>query len=193
VKKIAFGLAALLISASPALAQVSPKAVAGAWHSATFVPKAADQSGRGFTIAGDVGVGIQHDAFFEATEVGLGGVNVSAGWFVSDKLAVMFRATGTRVTFSDANIVQTSGVIGGVIQYWVSDKIAIEAGAGSGWWSDDNNTSDRGFGLILGVQCIVWERGSHHLFISGEYLPVLTDSKVHNFAVTFGYQFFKKS
>lgn len=198
MKKIAFGLAALLLSASPALAQVSPKAAEGAMRSATFVPKAAAQTGRGFTIMADVGFGMQHDPFFGQTEFGVAGLNVAGGWFVTERLAILGRYTSTRVTFIDeSEVKQSSGVAGGVIQYWMSDRAAIEVGGGSGWWTDkfeDGDTdSDRGFGLILAVRFVIFERGSHHMLVGAEYLPVFTDSKVHNFAITFAYQFFKKS
>jgi hypothetical protein len=185
---------------------VSPNAVASAWNSPTFAPTASSidfsttpapkaaamGGGHGFTFIADGGLGIQHDPFFGETQMGFA-YNVGAGWFITDKLAVMGRFKSNRVNFSDFEIVQTSGVAGGVIQYWASPKVAIEAGAGSGWWSDDNGDSDHGFGLIVGVQFVVFDRGAHHLLVGAEYIPVLTSDKVHNIAVTFAYQFFKRS
>ena len=150
----------------------------------------------------DGGFGLQHDTFFEETAMGFSGLNVGAGWFVTDKLAVMFRWTGTVVNFDDFGTHQASGVIGGVVQYWATDKVAIEAGGGSGRWRDNQDTSDTGdddkdtgFGLILGVHFVVWQNNAHHILVGAEYVPVWTkdpDFTVHNFAITGAYQWGRK-
>lgn len=206
MKKFVFGFAALLIIATPAFAQVAPQAVSGAWHSATFVstPKpaavAAAPAHKGFTFILDGGFGFQRDTDFAANGVGWSGLNVGAGWFVADNLAVMFRWTGTVVNFDDFNTHQASGVIGAAVQYWVSDKVAIEAGAGSGRVRDNKNTNDtgddfkdNGFGLILGAFFPVWQKNAHHVLIGAEYVPVFADSTtVHGVSVNAAYQWGQK-
>ncbi|HEX5068771.1 MAG TPA: outer membrane beta-barrel protein [Vicinamibacterales bacterium] len=154
---------------------------------------------QGFTFIVDGGFGLQHDSVF-GNAMGFSGLNVGAGWFVTDRMAVMFRWTGTYVNFDDFGTHQASGVIGGVIQYWASDRVAIEAGAGSGRWRDNQDTSDgsdddkdTGFGLILGAFFPVWQSGSNHVMVGAEYTPVFTDGvTVHNVGINVAYQWGKK-
>ena len=145
----------------------------------------------GFTALVDLGLGVQSDSAIEETAVGLGGLGFGVGAFLNPNLAVMFRLTGTSVTYDlGEDYGQSSGVGGGAVQYWLSDKLNVEAGAGLGYWRGDNDDSSRGLGLILGAGMSVWNRGKHNLQAGAHYLPAFTDpGTVHNFLFTLGYQF----
>jgi len=146
----------------------------------------------GFTIIGDIGVGIQQDAGIEESAVGLAGLNLGVGGFLKDDLALLFRFSGTNVNYDfgflgDYN--QVAGAAGPTLQFWPSDRFNIEAGVGMGFWSGDEE-SDRGFGVILGAGATIFNRGKHNLQIGVQYSPAFTDpGTVHNVGITLGYQF----
>lgn len=168
---IAFGVLALIAAEGTAQAQAAPD--------------------RGFTALVNVGFGIQHDSTFDNTSNGLAGLNVGVGAFLTDQLAVMFRISGTNVTHDLGlfEIDQISGTVGGTVQYWASDRVYVEAGAGAGFWKIEDD-SDRGLGLILGAGVSVFSRGHNSLQVGFEYAPAFTDpDPVHNIGITFGYQF----
>lgn len=145
----------------------------------------------GFTFLVNLGAGIQSDAALEETKVGIAGINFGVGGFFKPNLAILARLSGTSASYDTAfgEISQTSGVFGPSVQYWTSDKVYVEGGVGFGYWNiEDGN--DRGLGLILGAGYTVWNRGKHNLQVGVEYAPVFTDTKVHNFGFTFGYQLF---
>ncbi len=149
----------------------------------------ADRSG--FTLLVNLGVGIQNDTSLAENGVGLAGVNVGVGGFIKPNLAILGRFSGTSASYETpfGDVRQVSGVIGSTLQYWATDKVSLEGGAGLGLWSVEDE-SDRGFGLILGVGYTVWNRGKHNLQVGLEYAPVFTDGTVHNFGFTIGYQLF---
>jgi hypothetical protein len=192
---MALGLVVSLACSSPAFAQVASNtantASTAAWRTATFVPAAAQtvpMGGRGFTVMVNLGFGIQRDQFVEQTAYGLAGANVGIGAFVTDKIAILGRFSGTHATYDFFD--QTSGVVGGTVQYWVSPRVAIEGGAGLGYWSDSFGDSDIGPGLILGASFVVFSKGNHMVLAGAEYSPTFApDETVHNFGITVGYQF----
>ena len=168
MKRVLLVFAVLLFVASPAFAQAPA-------HS-------------GFTALANVGVGFQHDTFYDETPVGLA-VSFGAGVFVTDRIAVLGRYSGTSAHFDGPDLTQMSGVWGGTIQCWLNNWASIEVGGGYGRWSDEFDDSDGGFGLILAFQATVWQRGQHHIRAGVEYTPVFTDAKVHNIGVVAGYQY----
>lgn len=141
----------------------------------------------GFTFLVNMGVGVQSDSAVEETAVGLGGLNVGAGGFVTPRLAILGRVSGTFVSYDLFD--QSSAVIGPTIQFWPNNRLSVEAGAGVGSWRAEDVT-ERGLGLILGMGVSVFQRGKHNLAVGIEYAPVFTDDPVHNFGFTFGYQLF---
>jgi hypothetical protein len=208
MKRSVMFVVAVLLAATPAFAQTAaPAKTSGLWRNVSFAPapgpSATATAGvsrstpaqaaverHGFTILVNLGVGIQHDMSFEETAVGLGGANLGIGAFVNNKLAILGRFSGTNVTY-DLSGQQVSGVFGGTVQYWLSDLFHIEAGGGMGFWNWDFD-SEVGTGLILGAGVTVFDRGHHNLQVGAEYAPVFTDSaNIHNFCITFGYQFHK--
>jgi hypothetical protein len=155
------------------------------------LPAAAQDRG-GFTALVEMGVGIQNDSAIEDTAVGLAGLGFGVGGFVNPNLAVMFRLTGTNVSYDLAGLDydQSSGVAGPVVQFWLSDRVNLEGGAGYGYWRGDNDDDSRGLGLILGAGVSILNRGKHNLQVGAHYLPAFTDpGTVHNFLFTLGYQF----
>ena len=109
----------------------------------------------GFTALVDFGLGVQNDGSIEETAVGLTGVNFGIGGFLTRDVALMFRLSGTNVTYDLAggDYGQTSGVAGPALQFWLSDKFNVEAGAGVGFWRSDTDEDNQGFGSS-------WERAS---------------------------------
>ena len=76
------------------------------------------------------------------------------------------------------------------LQYWVSDRLNLEGGAGFGFRTGNYTLSDGGFGLILGAGVPIFNRGKHNLQFGVQYAPAFTDpGTVHNIGFTFGYQF----
>jgi hypothetical protein len=146
----------------------------------------------GFTALVDIGVGVQNDAAIEETEVGLAGLNYGVGGFLTEDLALMFRLSSTNVRYDLAaagDYRQVSGVGGPAVQWWLSDKFNVEAGAGFGFWSANTGEDNRGFGLLLGAGVTLLNRGKHHLQLGVQYAPAFTDpGTVHNVGFTFGYQ-----
>ena len=140
----------------------------------------------GFTLLLNLGIGFQHDRFIGRTESGLAGLNLGIGGFLTEDLALMFRASGTNVDFGGYR--QVSGVGGPTIQYWLNDHVNIEGGAGLGFWGEPG-TGDSGLGLILGLGYAFFNRGKHNLQIGVEYAPAFTEPEmIHNVGIVFGWQ-----
>ena len=147
----------------------------------------------GFTLLLNLGVGSQREGDLSA--VGLAGLNLGAGGFLTENLALMFRLSGTNATHEfgafgyDFEISQVSGVAGLTVQHWLDDRFYIEAGPGMGFWSVEELGSESGFGVILGTGVTIFNRGKHNLQLGIEYAPMFTDPTIHNLGFTFGYQF----
>lgn len=149
----------------------------------------------GFTILTNVGFGVQRDQGYEESATGLAGINLGIGGFLNNQLAVMFRISGTnaKYDFAPVDFRQVSGVAGGSIQYWTSDRVNIEAGIGLGFWRDEFYDDDQGFGIILAVNGVLARSGGHNLIAGVDYSPAFTGSgTVHNFGFTVGYQFHRR-
>lgn len=193
MKRAVFSLVALLAFAAPVRAQVPSNANSAPSGSVNF-GRAAQPAGpgaHGFTVMANMGVGFEHD-FFYGGAAGLAGPNFGIGRFITPRIAILGRFSGTAVEFDEAGFSQTSWVVGGTVQYWLTSRCAVEAGGGLGSWADEFGGSDAGGGLMFGVSYVVWEKGAHHIVAGAEYAPVLTDGKVHNVGITVGYQFFKR-
>lgn len=148
----------------------------------------------GFTLLLNMGVGWQTNEFADETATGLGGLNLGIGGFVSPKLAIMFRFSGTNVTYSNVgpnsvDINGISGTGGPVVQFWLNDYVNFEAGGGLGIANTDPGTDESGFGLILGVGLSFFHRGKNSLQVGVECSPVfVNDTTVNNMCIAFGWQ-----
>jgi hypothetical protein len=191
-------LSAMLFAATAASAQSlqtpsgQPRTAAFAMSPSLFSQGTATGR-RGFTILANIGLGFQKDQGLEDSALGLAGINLGVGGFLNPNLGVMFRFSGTNVTYDFGGfgeVDQVSGVAGPAVQYWVSDKVAVEAGAGLGYWRTPDGDTERGLGLIFGVSTVIFRNRGHNLLAGVEYAPAFTDpGTVHNFGFTFGYQF----
>lgn len=83
----------------------------------------------GFTLLLDAGLGLQHDGYFGETEAGFAGVNLGIGGFLTRDLALVFRVSGTTVSYDGLG--QTSGVGGPTAQLWLNDRLHLEGGVGA--------------------------------------------------------------
>jgi len=146
----------------------------------------------GFTLLLTLGAGYQNDAALSESAWGLGGLNLGIGGFLNEDLALMFRVSGTNVSYDvtgGGSVSQVSGVGGVGVQYWPNDKVNVEGAVGMGFW-DLEGTSDQSFGLILGAAYAFFNSGKHNLQVGLEYAPAFTDpDTVHNLGIVFGWQF----
>lgn len=145
------------------------------------------------------GVGLQRDQSIRSTETGLGGLNLGVGAFLTDRAALMLRASGTNVARASKRHV--SGTAGISLQYWIHDRLRLEAGAGVGVLEilgsagleglEVDPKRDSGFGLIFGTAFTLWRSVGHDFSIGLEYAPAFTDpDTVHNFGIVLGWQRF---
>ena len=164
-------LSALLVVPSAASAQQQPE------HS-------------GFTLMLNIGAGLQDDGALPESQVGLAGLNLGIGGFVSERVAIWFRASGTNAAYStpQGDVTQVSGFGGPAVQYWATERVALEGGVGIGFW-DIEGTNEGGLGLMLGASYVFWTNGGHSLFVGAEYAPAFTDPEtIHNYGLVFGWQ-----
>ena len=105
----------------------------------------------------------------------------------------MFRLAGTNVSYdfgAAGDYGQAAGVAAPTVQYWLSDRVNIEAGVGWGFWSADTDENETGLGVILGAGMTIVNRGKHNLQFGVQYSPAFTEpGTVHNLGFTIGYQF----
>lgn len=145
----------------------------------------------GFTMLLNVGAGLQKDpALSESAASGLAGINLGIGGFLNERAALWFRLSGTvaahDVPFGE--VTQTSGFAGPAVQYWASDRLALEGGVGLGFW-DVEGVNETGLGALLGATYVFWTNGGHSLGVGVEYAPAFTDpNTVHNVGLVFGWQ-----
>jgi len=179
---------------------VSRRRRAGAWALfALLVPalaqaQEASRWDRGsFTLLLNLGVGFQRDSYVDQTETGLAGLNLGIGGFLTEDVALMFRWSGTTgVNYTAYS--QTSAVYGPAVQYWIDDRLALEAGAGVGMWRafdavTDEDVIESGLGMILGVGYTLFGSGKHAFRLGIEYAPAFTEPAwVHNFGIVLGWQ-----
>jgi hypothetical protein len=170
-RAVALWLAALFVSHGTALAQ--------------------DNNRGGFTFLINGGYAVQHDAESGRSGNGQAGLNLGIGGFVTRDVALMFRVSETSarsIAGLTGEIEQASGVLGATLQYWFSDRIAIEAGGGVGFVEDLYGADFPG--LIFGTTGTIFNRGKHSLQVGVEYAPAFRRSgAIHNVGFTIGYQF----
>jgi|GEM_PF-1254415 len=151
----------------------------------------------GFTFLLSIGVGFQ--AAEGESESGLGGLNLGLGGFINDNLAVLGRISGTTVSEEQSGIEASliSGTLGLTLQYWLNDRVFLEAGPGLGFARAEisiaglgSDTADEtGFGLILGGGFVVFNKKRNNIHIGVEYAPVFLDSvDINNIGITVAYQ-----
>jgi len=142
-----------------------------------------------FTLLLNLGVGFQRDAYVDQTERGLAGLNLGIGGFLTDDVALMFRWSGT-AGVDQGNYEQTSAVYGPAVQYWIDDRLSLEAGGGLGLRGVDNtDVIESGLGLFVGAGYTLFGSGKHGFRLGVEYAPAFTDPTwVHNVGFVFGWQ-----
>jgi hypothetical protein len=160
---------------------------------------AQSQDRDGFTLLLSLGYGMQSGAIEGESGDGIGGLNLGIGGFVSDNTALMFRLSGTNVSYdyqlpfssqtSSADFV--SGVAVLDVQYWATNRLNLEFGGGFGFASSDYLIDDeRGLGLLVGAGYSVLLRGKYSLQFGVEYAPVVLDeATIHNVGFNVGFQF----
>jgi hypothetical protein len=146
----------------------------------------------GFTMILTLGLGYQTLAsdYGHRSEVGLGGLNIGLGGFLTPNLALMFRLSGTNVDYDGVRCVSGTGGI--AVQYWVSDYLNLEGGVGMGIGVLDDGLSegsDSGLGLIAAIGVPFWHSTGHSLQVGLEFAPVFLDEvQIYNVGINFGWQ-----
>jgi hypothetical protein len=152
----------------------------------------------GFTLFLSLGYGWQADSSLDETAAGLAGLNLGVGGFVTDDLALMFRISGTNVTYeftgstasADSTIDSVSGTGTLSAQYWLTDRFNIEGGLGYGA-VDNDVREETGFGLLVAAGYAVIIQRRLGLQAGIEYAPVFIHSEpVHNIGFNVGFQLF---
>lgn len=158
---------------------------------------ARSQDRQGFTLLLSLGYGLQSGGILEESTDGLAGLNLGIGGFISDDTALMFRVSGTNVSYeydlpfpygsSSTDVI--SGVAVFDLQYWATDRLNLEFGAGFGFVDADNLGDDRGLGMLAGIGYSVLLRGKYSLQLGVEYAHAILDETVHNVGFNVGFQF----
>lgn len=124
---------------------------------------------QGFTFLLSLGAGMQgglDDAL--DYEIGLAGLNVGLGGFLSPELAILGRISGTFTAressagFEDVDFTVLHGFVGPSVMFFLSDRFSLEAGVGLGIVNGEAtaetdlgritvSNSDEGLGVLLGA------------------------------------------
>ncbi len=146
-----------------------------------------EEPGReGFTLLASLGVGIQNDPSRDRWAGGLAGLNMGAGLFLTDRVAVLARLSSA--TVSQATGQQSSGVLGATGQLWIGERLHVEGGPGVGFWRVAGG-DDKSPGLILGAGYALYRTAGHSMNVGVEYALALTDpDPIHSFGILFRWQ-----
>jgi len=140
----------------------------------------------GFSMILSVGLGYQNDGSLPEAETGLAGLNLGLGGFVTDRVTIMFRVSGTNVDYGLYR--QTSGFGGVGVGYWINPHFNVEGGLGLGFWGIDDS-SDSGTGLLLAAKYSFYTKGKHSLGVGIEYAPAFVEPEtIHNVGLVFAWQ-----
>lgn len=148
----------------------------------------------GFTLLLTLGLGYQTDPEAERDAIGLNGLNLGLGGFITEKVALFFRVSGTNVPIKQGRIEDTMISAVGVfdVQYWANNRFNFEGGIGYGVLDRANPEVEFGVGILLSAGYALSQKlGKHNFQIGVEYAPVFLEVRVvHNLGLNFGYQFF---
>ncbi len=115
-------------------------------------------------------------------------VGFRIGSMVSKRVALMLDGTGMS-TSADGEVL-ASGVDTAAIQYWVTEKAWIKAGAGIGVMSDEGDT-ESGLGLMAAVGTELKQRGRYAMDLSARFATVGLDSgRVSQFSLQLGFNWY---
>lgn len=172
-----------------------------------MAPEARAQDRGGFTLLATIGYGIQsgdvtndwdaQNGISEShTRVGLSGLNIGVGAFVSNKNALMLRLSRskTHANYADAfGQGATRDVPAGTLtldlQHWLGDRWNFEVGAGLGFL-DLEEVDAPGLGFFAAVGYSFMLRGSHSFQIGVEnalYRDGVSD--INSLGLCLGFQF----
>ena len=131
-------------------------------------PPAPRRVRRGFTLELNRGVGgvrlTDHMSDSTSSDVGLAGLSVGVGGWVSEKVAISGRLAGVTISEDDS---QFSAIfVGPSAQYWVDEHFWLGGGLGFGIAATDNSgTSDGLVGLGLDIRVgYTFSQNTQHTF-----------------------------
>ena len=180
----------------------------------TIRPEVRKKSARdGFTLLLTMGVGWQQNGFLDQTESGRSGVNIGIGKFSEENFAVMFRISGSTVTFtksSGASLESITGFVGLSGQGWIHDRFTLEGGVGYGRVDTGSQKTTLvpltingqpadplrvrsddirgGVALLVAGAWSFFQSGNSSLQVGFEYTPIFASGTHHNISVNVGWQ-----
>ena len=164
---VAVGLAAPSVAAAQPGAPLAPTPPCVPAPAAPTAP-ATGPDRSGFTV--EVGVGLsvfRHEADWgdSATRVGITGLNLTLGGFLSQHLAVGLRVVEDQA-YHDHHA-HAIGLLGPAVQYWFDDRIFVGAQVGvpyaRDYWSASGDGDAIGVGLRAGYSLLVDRHQAVHL------------------------------
>jgi hypothetical protein len=159
----------------------------------------------GFTIGLDAGLGVtavSADGYQPSAGVGLAGLDLQLGGFVSPRLAISARVSGTQFrSADDQDLTYFHGLLGVVGQYWVSSRFFVGGGAGLAVFGIGSSSADStgdgermpdsigGVGLEGRAGYEIWRGRKSALQIAVELIPATYDGgRVTSTALQLGWQ-----
>src|SRR5215831_4520184 len=151
----------LLVLASPALAEEAQRG--------------------GFTLGLSLGAGAASFGNGGGTEAALGGMNLFIGGFVTPRWAIAAKFSGVNYGPFDSRLkddfgANIAGVLGPVAQFWVNDRLSVNAGFGLGVMKlktlDGIESNQSGFGLMAGVMVLPLVLAHHGLGLYFDVAPI---------------------
>ncbi len=140
---------------------------------------------RSTTIEASIGVGLLVSSHADGG-IGLSGVNLGIGGFLNSRLAIAARFAGV-LTRGDNPV--TLLFLGGVVQYWIDDKLWVGGGLGLGNVDGDRGSAN-GLGFDVRGGYTIKQTREHAVGVSVEVLPALFAGRVlTGIAVLAGYQY----
>lgn len=124
---------------------------------------------QGFTLELGLGIAWLSQPSSSYSEVGLYGLTVSLGGFVSPSLAIEARITGASILGGYDSVTFENALA--AVQFWPNDWLSIGAGIGVSMAQDSSYSSDLGFALDarLGAAVARWSSGVMRVAV--EFVP----------------------
>jgi len=144
----------------------------------------------GFTLELGLGIAWMRAPASDFSELGLHGLAISLGGFISPSLAIEARITGATILSSSADSITFTNLLVNV-QYWANDWLTIGGGIGAGVGSGASPVTDFGFALNarIGAAFVRWRRGLMRVAL--EFVPTWINGELITMtALALEYQYY---
>ncbi len=145
----------------------------------------------GFTLELGLGIAWVRATSSDFSELGLHGLAISLGGFITPSLAIEARVSGATILggASSGSITFTNILVN--VQYWANDWLTIGGGIGAGLGRGSSLTTDFGFALNarIGAAFARWRSGLMRVAL--EFLPAWIDGELVTMtALALEYQYY---